>query len=222
MERSHSFIAGEYYHIYCHAVDSLLLFQGERDYERFLALLFAANSMNSIPRLDRSHKLSFIQDIFLGQIDIGKPLIEIICFCLMPTHFHLLLRELQDSNISKYLHKVQTSHSKYINLKYDRRGHVFESRFHSRHINNNDYLLNISVYIHKNSKDLKGWTGREIEYPWSTYQDFVVENRWQHLIKPDIILDQFKNGKDYHHFVEENYATQVTQGHLGSELLKLR
>lgn len=211
MERDHAFTAGEYYHIYCHAVDGLMLFRNERDYVRFVNLMFAANGNNELPRLDRYLDLSLTWDIISGKVNVGNPFVEICCFCLMPTHFHLLLHELKDGNISKYLHKTQTSHSKYVNLKYDRRGHVFESRFHSRHIDDNDYLLNASVYLHKNSKDLKRWVGREIEYPWSTYQDFTAKNRWQHLIKPNIILSQFQNGKDYQRFVEENYESAVAQ-----------
>ena len=123
----------------------------------------------------------------------------------MPTHFHLLLKETKDGNISKYLHRILVSHSKYINIKYERRGHLFESKFNSKHIDTNDYLLILSSYIHKNSKDLPSWKNKEDEYPWSSYQDFVHNNRWGNLLKKDIITHQFKNKKEYKKFVKENY-----------------
>jgi putative transposase len=203
--RSHSFIKGEFYHIYVHGIADFKIFPTEKDYQRFLTLLFSANSTNSTPRLDRSIDLNLVWDIINGKAKIGKSLVDIICFCLMPTHFHLLLKERGDANISKYLHKILVSHSKYINLKYERRGHLFESKFHSKHINDNDYLLKISCYIHKNPKDLKPWKNKEHLYPWSSYQDYIFKNRWQQLLKKGIIEKQFKNSQEYKRFIEENF-----------------
>lgn len=202
--RNHSFIKGEFYHIYAHGIADSKIFPAEKDYARFLTLLFAANSVDIIPRLDRSIDLNLVWDILAGKIKLCKPLIDIVCFCLMPTHFHLLLKERSDANISKYLHRVLVSHSKYINLKYDRRGHLFESKFHSKHIGENDYLLILSSYIHKNPKKLRTWKNKEYLYPWSSYQDYIAKNRWQNLIKPDIVKGQFKNTKEYKNFVEDN------------------
>ncbi|MEK7575533.1 MAG: transposase [Patescibacteria group bacterium] len=206
--RSHNFIEGEFYHIYVHGIGGLKIFQEEKDYKRFLTLLFSANGINIIPRLDRKIDLNLVWDIINNKINLGNPLVDIVCFSLMPTHFHLLLRERKDGNISKYLHKILVSHSKYFNIKYERRGHLFESNFHSRHIDNNDYFLVTSCYIHKNSKDLPGWKNKEDKYPWSSYQDFISENRWQHLLKKDIIDSQFKNSKEYKNFIEEHYKDE--------------
>ncbi len=207
--RTCSFIVGEFYHIYVHSIADYRIFPNEKDYQRFLTLIFSANSANSIPRLDRSVDLNLVWDIIAGKINLGKPLVDIICFCLMPTHFHLLIKENLDGNISKYLHKILVSHAKYINLKYERRGHLFESNFHSRHINDNNYLLKVSSYIHKNPKDLKHWKNRENFYPWSSYQDYFSKNRWQHLLKKEIIENQFKNPQEYKNFVEENYEEVI-------------
>ncbi|MEW5907821.1 MAG: transposase [Patescibacteria group bacterium] len=203
--RPHTFAKGEFYHIYVHGIGNLEIFREDRDYNRFLSLLFSSNTINPTPRLDRAIALNLVWDILSGEIKLGESLTDIICFCLMPTHFHLLLREREGGNISKYLHKILVSHSKYYNIKYERRGHLFESNFHSKHIDNNDYLLILSCYIHKNSKDLESWKNKEHFYPWSSYQDFVSQNRWQHLLKKDIIAGQFKNSEEYKNFTEEHY-----------------
>lgn len=203
--RSHNFVKDEFYHIYIHSVGDLKIFPKEKDYKRFLTLIFVANSVGQIPRLDRHNDLNLAWDIAAGKVELEKPLVDVVCFCLMPTHFHLLLKETEDGNISKYLHRILVSHSKYINIKYDRRGHLFESKFNSKHIDSNDYLLILSSYIHKNSKDLLNWKNKENEYPWSSYQDFIRNNRWNHLLSRDIIMSQFKNNKEYKDFVEENY-----------------
>lgn len=199
--RPHAFVKGEFYHIYAHGISDLEIFRNKRDYQRFLTLLFSANGTKTIPRLDRCIDLNLVWDIINNKIDLGKTLVDIVCFCLMPTHFHLLLGERGNANISKYLHRILVSHSKYFNLKYERRGHLFENKFNSKHIDSNEYLLILSSYIHKNSKEEK--------YPWSSYQDFISENRWQHLLKKNIIEDQFKNPQEYKDFVDEHYDDEI-------------
>ena len=203
--RSHNFVKDEFYHIYIHSIEDLKIFPKKRDYERFLTLMFAANNKGKIPRLERHSGLNLAWDIVTGKVKLEEPLIDIVCFCLMPTHFHLLLRERKDGNISKYLHRILLSHSKYINIKYERRGHLFESKFNSKHVDTNGYLLTLSSYIHKNPKDLPDWKNKENKYQWSSYQDFINQNRWNNLLSKNIIIDQFKNNKEYKNFVEENY-----------------
>ncbi|MBI2052907.1 MAG: hypothetical protein HYT34_01530 [Candidatus Ryanbacteria bacterium] len=212
--RRDRFARGEYYHIYCHGVGDLKIFCDKRDYERFISLLFAANGVLSVPRLERSSGFETVLDMLEGRIDVGKPLVRIVCICMMPTHFHLLLGERggrRESNISVYLHKVLVSHSKYFNRKYERRGHVFESTFHSRHIDTNRYLLYLSRYIHKNPTDISQWKGKESVYPWSTYQDYVGENRWGGLLARSIVLDQFKSPAEYRSYMQEPASEDETE-----------
>ncbi|MEK9209274.1 MAG: hypothetical protein AAB926_00390 [Patescibacteria group bacterium] len=61
----------------------------------------------------------------------------------------------------------------------------------------------LSFYIHKNPYKLKEWRGREEKYPWSSFQDFLGDNRWGKFLNPSIILEQFNNGEDYKRFVNE-------------------
>lgn len=171
-----------------------------------MATIFAANGTKPIPRIDRTNALNLVWGIREGKVNIGIPMVDVVCFCCNPTHAHLILGEREDRNISKYMHKSQVSFSKHYNLKYERRGHLFERNFNSRHLSDNDYLLSVSCYTHFNPKDLKGWSGKESFYPWSSYQDFIGENRWGQLLKTDTILSQFENKEEYKTFVEKNYA----------------
>ena len=203
--RSHSFVPGNFYHIYVHGVADFSIFKQAKDYNRFLSTLFCSNGNRPIPRLDlKNDYLSLAWDVRDGKIDIGKPLVGIVTFSLMPTHVHLLLEEKTDGGISAYLHKILTSHAKYFNLKYDRRGHVFESRFNSRHIDNNRYLLYVSRYIHRNHDKLNNWSHRLESYPWSSYQDFVHSNRWGRLLNIESIILQFANPGEYNEYVDSN------------------
>ncbi|MFY9492938.1 MAG: transposase [Minisyncoccia bacterium] len=208
--RSHSFVVGNFYHIYTHGVADFPIFRQTDDYVRFMSLLFCANGNKSIPRLDwEIDYLSQAWEIRDQKVDIGKPIVGLVAFSLMTTHVHLLLRERSEGGISGYLHKILTSHAKYFNLKYDRRGHVFEGKFNSRYIDSNRYLLYVSRYIHRNHKKLSDGSRRLESYPWSSYQDFVSNNRWKKLLNMEPIVSQFNSPKEYQHYVisdsEESY-----------------
>ncbi|MBI2427162.1 MAG: transposase [Candidatus Kerfeldbacteria bacterium] len=146
-------------------------------------------------------------------LDIGKTVaekryVELVCFALMPNHFHLAVHELQEGGVTQYLHRLSTAYTKYVNTKYQRTGHTFEGTYQAVHVKSNEQLLYLSAYIHLNPREVSGWDGKEHIYPWSSYQDYRTENRWSGLIQPDIILDQFSNPSEYQHFVEESGARQ--------------
>lgn len=201
--RTHPFLVNNFYHIYAHGVADFSIFKQTGDYNRFLSLLFCSNGSKPIPRMNyKDDYLSQAWDIRDGKLDIGKPLVGVVAFSLMPTHIHLLLEEKSDRGISSYLHKILTSHAKYFNLKYDRRGHVFESKFNSRHIDSNRYLLYVSRYIHRNHDKLNNCSGRLESYPWSSYKDFVESNRWGRLLSTELITSQFTDVGEYHDYVD--------------------
>ncbi|MEK7501012.1 MAG: transposase [Patescibacteria group bacterium] len=199
--RGHIFEVGGYYHIYAHVAGSDPIFREPRDYDRGMSIFFCANGSKPIPRFGNdSFDPSLAWEIRDGKIDIGLPLVDVLCFGLMPTHFHLLLREKRAGGISSFMHKVATSYAKYYNIKYDRRGHVFESTFRSKFIGDNRYLLYVSRYIHRNPEKLLG-EGRWQDYNWSSYQDFVGQNRWDRLLDRGPILLQFSM-EEYREYVE--------------------
>lgn len=200
--RTTPFIEGEFYHIYIHSAPNLILFKNNSDYIRFINTLFFGNSENSIQRLDRKTDLNSVWDLRDGKINIGAPLVGIVCFCLMSNHFHLILEEKAEGNISIFMHKILTSFSKYTNLRYERRGHTFESTFHSKHLEDNRYLLRASSYVHLNPKDIPRWSKKEYLFQWSSYQDYVTENRWGNILNREPLLSQFKNNEEYNEFVE--------------------
>ena len=209
--RKYTFTEGEYYHVYSHAIGDMVLFSTDRDYKRFLTTLFVANGKRDISHLDRFPDLNLVSDIKNGKIDIGDNLIDIVGFCLMPNHFHLILREKRDGNISLFMHKLLVSYAKYFNLKYKRRGHVFERTFDAKYLNGDNYLLRALAYVHLNPKDIKGWKGREYKYSWSSFQDYIGENRWRKLLQTDFLLNYFDaDRKEMRHFIEtarnDNYS----------------
>ena len=181
----------------------MALFKSDGDYTRFLTTLFIANGKKDIAHLDRPRVRNLVSDIRDGKVDIGDSLVDIAGFCLMPTHFHLIFIEKVDGNISFFMHKILVSYSKYFNLKYERRGHVFERTFNSKHLSDDEYLMRVLAYIHLNPKDLKRWRRRENKYMWSSFQDYATENRWGKLLKTDFALEYFNfNKRELRNFTE--------------------
>lgn len=199
---------GDYYHVYNRGFAKRNLFVNQTDWVR---MLFAILYYQSPARFDNTRRLCADFDPSLGfnttpeefSSVIGGRQVELVAFSLMPNHYHLLIRELIEGGLSRYLQRVQVSYTMYWNAKYETSGHVFQGRYNAKHIADNEYLTHLSAYIHRNPRELKAWKGREADYPWSSYQDYVKENRWGGLLAQEIILDQFEGTK------QSNYADFV-------------
>lgn len=203
-------VTGDYYHIYSRAAHRITLFRDTKDYARFLFGLLHYQSPLLFPQAGRYVRgydplTGFpIKDKDFENILRARG-VELVAFCIMGNHYHLIARELVEGGISRYMHRVNEAYAKYYNAKYDSSGHVFAGSFNSKHIAENEYLTHLSAYIHKNPADVKNWKGREEEYPWSSLQDYTKENRWGGLLATEIILDQFEGT------LKSNYADFVKQ-----------
>ncbi len=205
--RTVKIIPGEYYHIYNRGVNKQKIFLDERDWIRFLFLILYFQSPINFPQIGRSISY-FVKnrafDIKKEVVDkiIKNRYVELINFCIMPNHFHLTIREIKENGVSQYMQRILTAYTKYFNTKYGRSGHLFQGPFQIVHIKNNEQLLHLSAYIHRNPRELKQWKEKEHQYPWSSYQDYIEENRWNNILKPQIILEQFSNKREYKDFIK--------------------
>ncbi len=209
--RKTSIVLGEYYHIFNRGNNKQIIFLNDTDKIRFLILLLLLQSpleLKNIKRLVKSYVQSSALHNITETIDeiIKTRYIEILCFTLMPNHFHLTVHELKDGGISKYMHRLLTAYTKYFNIKYEKSGHHFQGPYKAVRIDDNNQLLYLSTYIHRNSRELKGWRNKEDLYPWSSFQDYISNNRWGNLLSCDLILSQFKSKKEYHKFVNSSTA----------------
>lgn len=202
---------GEYYHIYTRGVRKQDIFHDERDYVRFLFLLLhfqgeyaPTNITKSVNGFVRTGVFptspATIRTILAGRI------VAPCFFSLMPNHIHLCLEQIEGSGISKYMHRVLLAYAKYYNEKYKVTGHLFQSKFGRVLVEDNDQLPYLSSYIHRNQREIVGWRDREHEYPWSSYKDYIGDNRWGSLLSTGIILGQFDDKKDYSIFVRKSPA----------------
>jgi len=187
------------------------MFLDDKDYARLLfSILFyqAPVYFNNIGRQTSCFVKHLLFNISSDIIDkvIKTREVELNIFAIMPNHFHLLIREKNGKGISRYLQRIQNGYAKYFNTKYKKRGHLFQGTFRAIPVETDEQLLYLSAYIHRNPRELKKWENKEIEYPWSSYQDLTKNNRWGKLLKPDIILNQFPSANDYYKFIETSTA----------------
>src|SRR3989344_3364904 len=156
----------EYYHVFNRGVEKKPVFLDKRDYARFLFLILYFQSPTGFYNLSRPvtsfvRSLTFNVDKEKEAAVIKNRTIELGAFCLIPNHFHLLIREVEEKGTAKYMQRVLTAYAKYFNTKYKHSGHVFQGTYKVNHVEDNDQLLYLSAYIHKNPQNYTS-------YPWSS------------------------------------------------------
>ncbi|MBU1159697.1 transposase [Patescibacteria group bacterium] len=219
MLRKEKFVPNEYYHIYNRTIFNISQFKDTKSAERLAQAFLIANSTESTRAFQflRNHQDATIEDA-LRIAKEGEKLVDILCYVIMPDHYHLLLKEIKENGISNFIHKCNISVAKYINIKNDRSGPLFESLFKSKHIATNEYLLHLSLYIHLNPLDflvgkywrehkIKNWNLSQkklLNYPWSSLKAFLYKNYEDRIVSgTEIILNQFKDRKEYESFLQE-------------------
>lgn len=126
---------------------------------------------------------------------------DIIAYCLMPNHYHLLVCVTGDNFSFEVMQPFGTSYTKAVNKEQGRVGSLFQGRFKGKYIDRNGYLIHLSRYIHRNPVDA-GLVSHPADWVYSSYRDFVGLRNGT-LPKPDVILSQFASVKDYAKYVEE-------------------
>jgi len=143
------------------------------------------------------------------------PLVKILCYSLMPNHFHLLLKEIRKSGISTFMKKLGSGFAKYFNIKYGETGRLFQGSYKGKLINEQKYLEYLSVYIQvinvlelfpggieKALQDLDKALKLVEEYPFSSYPDFVGLRK-SLIIDKDILGEIFPTPAKYKKFVQD-------------------
>lgn len=205
-------VQGEIYHIYNRSVARQPIFQSKHDYLRALKLIEYYIYKN--PRLRFSHykRLAIPQkEEFLKGLKKTSKLVIIYSFCLMPNHFHFLIREVHPGGISKFMSNFQNSYAKYFNTKNQRVGSLFQLMFKTKWIETDEQLLHLSRYIHLNpysSHVIK--TIDELEsFVWSSYPTYLDKLNYD-FIGTELILEFFNSKEEYEKFVLNQADYQKT------------
>ena len=219
MQRKNQFAPNEYYHIYNRGVEKRNIFLNDKDYKRFILLLFISNTKESF-RLDNlinQCKKTFEEIL---NINRGETLVEIGAWCLMPNHFHILIREKEEGGISKFMSKLSTAYSMYFNIKNSRSGALLCRPFKSILVEEDNYLKHLFGYIHLNPIDLisKDWKENiknnkknKIEmknfldsYKYSSYMDYLGKERDENnILSFKKFPKYFSNSHSFGDFIDD-------------------
>ncbi len=195
----------EVYHVYNRGVEKRPIFLNKRDYGRFLELiqyyrfLDCPVKFSSFSRLGTDNKAY----IFKNLQKTSKYLVDIHAFCLMPNHIHLLLKQLEDKGISKFMAKITNGFSHYFNTRHERVGHLFQGNFGAVRIENEEQYIHVSRYIHLNpvSSYLTEIANLE-KYEYSSYPEYLGKKNGFCNTTP--IISHFKNQEEYRKFVYDH------------------
>jgi len=209
--RKEQFEDGQIYHVILRAIDDNLIFKDTNDYYRGIFSIYEFNNANPVTiRKKREARASFKKKSrgrasanFVEFVDERDKLVEILAFCFMPNHIHLLLRQVKEGGLRKFMVKLGSGYGRYFNQKYHRKGYVFQNRFKSVHIKNDGQAVVVGSYIFTNPVALiePGWkelgirnhSVKEVikfleDYKWSSYQDCIGVKNFPSVTQQEFLL----------------------------------
>jgi len=193
------FVNGQYYHIYNRGVEKRDIFNKSSDKHHFIDTMSYYRLEGPKPRLSKFFKYQMFKP------DFDKKIVDIACYCLMPNHFHFLLKQKKENGITEFVSKLSNSYTKYFNTKNKRVGPLFQGEFKAVLIESDEQLMHVSRYIHLNP--LVSYLVKDLNlYKWSSYMEYVNENKG--ICDKKDILAFFKSPKDYKQFIldQADYA----------------
>ena len=133
----------------------------------------------------------------------------------MPNHIHLLVKQIQDEGITKFMRKFGTGYANYFNQKYNRKGYLFQGRFQTVYIKTDDQLKTVFAYIHTNPISLMEPKWKEVgvknpekvikfleNYKWSSYLDYIGKKNFPSMTERDFVLKVMDKEEGCRDFVE--------------------
>ena len=205
--RKIKFANGEFYHVYNRGADKRKVFLDRYDFDRFLQGMCEFNSVKPIGSI---YENSFRDQKSLLRDRVPK-LVNILCYCLNPNHFHMVLEQATDGGISEFMKRTSSGYTAHFNFKHKRSGVLFQGPFKACHISSNEYLLHISAYVNLNDQVHK--LGGSIFK--SSWEEYTSTKNTVNFCKKDIVLEQFNDKKEY-----QRFATNALKGALERKQLK--
>lgn len=194
--RATPLVNGEFYHVYNRGSNKQSIFLKSRDYQRFRQTFYYYQFQGPKPKFANFAKSQLTP--FNPKLNIK--IVELVCYCLMPNHFHFLIRQLKDSGISTFMGQLTNSYTKYFNIKYGKIGPLFQGRFKSVRVETDEQLLHLSRYIHLNPI-VSGLVNNLTDYQWSSLNDYLHSNSGMYSV--GYVMEFFRGVNQYRQFVED-------------------
>lgn len=207
MNRKIDISVGEYYHLYNRGVEKRDIFIDPADYRRFILLLNIFNKEKPVNVRDVKRLVSTSSK----STNKEETLVDIGAYCLMPNHFHLLIKEKKEGGIRTFIHKLTTGYTMYFNKRYERVGPLFQGTFKSEHANSDEYLKYLFSYIHLNPLKLVDpkWKEEGLinipetksfleSYQYSSYLDYHNPEKFNsEILNKDSFPEYFNSVEDF-------------------------
>jgi len=201
---------GEIFHILNRGVDKRNIFLDDHDYFRFIHNLFEFNDPSPVFNLGYFLNRNQSIDLRSRYVKRRKLIVEILAFCLMPNHFHLLIRQKEDGGITKFMRKLGIGYAKYFNQKYQRIGALFQGRYKAVPVSRGSHFIHLPYYIHFNPLDLimPEWRMGKIKnykkavkflesYRWSSHLDYIGKKNFPSVTQREFLLKIFRGPENY-------------------------
>jgi putative transposase len=184
------FRQGQIYHLFNRGNNREVIYHDDTDYAQFLKRfkLVLGQPTSPLPLFNDKRKRTLsIQPLPANSFTI-------IAYCLMPNHFHILIKQNTEIGVDRLITKLCTSYAAYYNKRYEHVGHVFQDAFKAKLVDSDSYLTYLSAYIHNNPADAAN-------YPYSSFFDYSGL-RAGTLCDKTMLLNYFSNSpKAYRDFV---------------------
>ncbi len=205
----------EIYHIILRGVGDAEIFKDESDYYRGIFSIYEFNTAKPIEiRLQREKRQTTKKHG--GQTsDTRDCLVDVLAFCFMPNHIHLLVKQLKNNGTTQFMRKVGTGYATYFNKKYNRKGHLFQSRFRAVQIKDDNQLKIVFAYIHTNPTSFiePRWKEKGIQdpkkvieflenYKWSSYIDYIGKKNFPSVTERKFLLENLGGALGCKEFVD--------------------
>jgi len=171
-------VANEIYHIYTRSISQFNIFRSDTDYQRVKSAIYFY--CREKPEYKFSALLSLneiTKNEILAEMSNAKKLVDILGYCIMPTHLHIILKQLKENGISKFMNLMLKSYSRYFNLKYNRLGPLCEARFKNVLVETDEQLLHLTRYIHLNPVS-QSLVKKPQEWKYSSYLEYLGKSEY--------------------------------------------
>lgn len=222
--RDFEFQTGDYCHVFNRGAGKQPIFYDQYDFRRFYQSLFLFNSTKF---KNPGGNTEMRDEILLQMIDKTEvdrdPFVEIISYCLLSNHFHLLLKQKRPEGIPIFLHKLSMGYSKYFNLRHKRTGTLYEGTYKAILIEKEEHLERLPRYIHLNALDTTSidWRTSPINnwgqikkilnsYPWSSHHVYAGNEEPLRVISKDKVRILFPEPKQYWEYIKNWSGTSLS------------
>lgn len=194
------------YHVFTKSIAGFKVFLTKSDYLRMIELIdyYRFNPLLKFSEYKRAKEKDKLDPL---RVEKGSPPIaDLIAYCLMPTHIHLVLEERAPSGITEYMRRILDSYTRYFNRKIGRKGPLWESRFKKVLVTTDEQLLHLTRYVHLNPVSA-GIVEKPEQWEFSSYKEYLGLSSTPICSKEKYLTIE---KDDYAKFVEDHIDYQRT------------